>query len=160
MKLTPIQKRAARNARHGNALDMNLVSLIDVFTILIFFLLSNSGVETLPAASVHLPESSAKKDPKETLVIVVNATEITVDGLKVADVAPLATATDDLIPGLKAQLDIVSARPIAQSANTAQAHSVTIMGDKDIPYQLLRKVMYTAALADYTNVSFAVNQRG
>ena len=106
MKLTPIQKRAARNARHGNSLDMNLVSLIDVFTILIFFLLSNSGVETLPAASVHLPESTAKQDPKETLVIVVNATEITVDGLKVADVAPLANATDDLIPGLKAQLDV------------------------------------------------------
>ena len=160
MKLTPIQKRAARNARHGNSLDMNLVSLIDVFTILIFFLLSNSGVETLPAASVHLPESTAKQDPKETLVIVVNATEITVDGLKVADVAPLANATDDLIPGLKAQLDVVSARPIALAENAAQAHSVTIMGDKDIPYQLLRKVMYTAALADFTNVSFAVNQKG
>jgi biopolymer transport protein TolR len=160
MKLSPIQKRAARNARHGNALDMNLVSLIDVFTILIFFLLSNSGVETLPAASVHLPESTAKQDPKETLVIVVNATEITVDGLKVADVAPLANATDDLIPGLKAQLDVVSARPIALAENAAQAHSVTIMGDKDIPYQLLRKVMYTAALADFTNVSFAVNQKG
>ena len=160
MKLSPIQKRAARNARHGNALDMNLVSLIDVFTILIFFLLSNSGVETLPAASVHLPESTAKQDPKETVVIVVNATEITVDGLKVADVAPLANATDDLIPGLKAQLDVVSARPVALAENAAQAHSVTIMGDKDIPYQLLRKVMYTAALADFTNVSFAVNQKG
>ena len=160
MKLTPIQKRAARNARHGNSLDMNLVSLIDVFTILIFFLLSNSGVETLPAASVHLPESTAKQDPKETLVIVVNATEITVDGLKVADVPPLATATDDLIPGLKAQLDVVAARPVALAENAAQAHSVTIMGDKDIPYQLLRKVMYTAARADFTNVSFAVNQKG
>ena len=161
MKLSPVQKRAARNARHSNALDMNLVSLIDVFTILIFFLLSNSGVETLPASgAVHLPESSAKADPKETLVIVVNATEITVDGLKVADVAPLANATDDLIPGLKAQLDVVSARPVALAENAAQAHSVTIMGDKDIPYQLLRKVMYTAALADFTNVSFAVNQKG
>jgi biopolymer transport protein TolR len=160
MKLTPIQKRAARNARHGNALDMNLVSLIDVFTILIFFLLSNSGVETLPAASVHLPESTAKKDPKETLVIVVNATEITVDGRKVADVASLANATDDLIPGLKAELDLVSARPVALAENAAKAHSLTIMGDKDIPYQLLRKVMYTAALADFTDVSFAVNQKG
>jgi biopolymer transport protein TolR len=159
MKLTPIQKRAARNARHGNALDMNLVSLIDVFTILIFFLLSNSGVETLPAASVHLPESSARKDPKETLVVVVNASEITVDGRKVADVAPLAAATDDLIPGLKAELDIVSARPVALAENAAKAHSVTIMGDKDIPYQLLRKVMYTAAVADYTDVSFAVNRK-
>ena len=159
MKLTPIQKRAARNARHGNSLDMNLVSLIDVFTILIFFLLSNSGVETLPAASVHLPESTAKQDPKETLVIVVNAAEITCDGVKVADVPPLANATEDLIPGLKAQLDVVAARPIAQSANAAQAHSVTIMGDKDIPYQLLRKVMATCARAGFTDISFAVRQR-
>ena len=159
MKLTPIQKRAARNARHSNALDMNLVSLIDVFTILIFFLLSNSGVETLPAASVHLPESTAKKDPKETLVVVVNGTEISVEGRKVADVAPLATATDDLIPGLKAELDLVSARPVARAEDAAKAHSVTIMGDKDIPYQLLRKVMYTAAVADFTDVSFAVNRK-
>jgi biopolymer transport protein ExbD len=159
MKLTPIQKRAARNARHGNALDMNLVSLIDVFTILIFFLLSNSGVETLPAASVHLPESIAKKDPKETVVVVVNGNEITVDGRKVADVAPLATAADDLIPGLKAELDILSARPVALAENASKAHAVTIMGDKDIPYQLLRKVMYTAAVADYTDVSFAVNRK-
>ena len=160
MKLTPIQKRAARNARHGNALDMNLVSLIDVFTILIFFLLSNSGVETLPAASVHLPESIAKKDPKETVVVVVNGNEITVDGRKVADVAPLATPKDDLIPGLKSELDLISSRPVALAENASKAHAVTIMGDKDIPYQLLRKVMYTAAIANFTNVSFAVNQKG
>ncbi len=163
MKLTPIQKRAARNARHGNSLDMNLVSLIDVFTILIFFLLSNSGVETIPASgAVHLPESTVKADPKETLVIVVNATEITVEGRKVADVAPLMAtpATDDTIPGLKAELDIIAARPVALAENAAKAHSVTIMGDKDIPYQLLRKVMYTAARADFTDVSFAVNRKG
>jgi biopolymer transport protein ExbD len=159
MKQTPLEKRAARKARHGSGLDMNLVSLIDVFTILIFFLLSSSGVETLPAASVHLPESSAKKDPKETVVVVINGSEITVDGRKVADVAPLATAADDLIPGLKAELDLVAARPVALAENAAKAHSVTIMGDKDIPYQLLRKVMYTAAVADYTDVSFAVNRK-
>ena len=159
MKLTPLEKRTARKARHGSGLDMNLVSLIDVFTILIFFLLSNSGVETIPSSgAVHLPESTAKKEPKETLVVVVNATEITVDGRKVADVAPLAAATTDLIPGLKSELDIMSARPVALAENADKAHSVTIMGDKDIPYQLLRKVMYTAAVADYTNVSFAVNR--
>ena len=51
MKQTPLEKRAARKARHGSGLDMNLVSLIDVFTILIFFLLSSSGVETLTGSS-------------------------------------------------------------------------------------------------------------
>ena len=161
MKLTPIQKRAARNARHGNQLDMNLVSLIDVFTILIFFLLSNSGVETIPSSgAVHLPESTAKKEPKETLVVVVNATEITVDGRKVADVAPLAAATDDVIPGLKSELDLLAARPVARAEDAGKNKAVTIMGDKAIPYQLLRKVMYTCALADFTDVSFAVNKKG
>ena len=162
MKLTPVQKRAARNARHGNSLDMNLVSLIDVFTILIFFLLSNSGVETIPASgAVHLPESTAKADPKDTLVVVVNANEITVEGRKVADVAPLmaANATDDTIPGLKDALDVIATRPVALAENAAKAHSITIMGDKDIPYQLLRKVMYTAARSDFTDVSFAVNRK-
>jgi len=156
MKLTPIQKRAARKARHGSALDMNLVSLIDVFTILIFFLLSNSGVETLaPAGGVHLPESTAKTEPRQTLVIVVNASQISVEGRKVADVASLAGSSDDLIPGLKAELDVIAARP-----HGAAAHSVTIMGDKDIPYRLLRKVMVTAAQADFTDLSFAVDRKG
>jgi biopolymer transport protein ExbD len=161
MKLTPIQKRAARKARHGNQLDMNLVSLIDVFTILIFFLLSNSGVETLPpTGTVHLPESTAQKTPKETLVVAVNGSEITVDGRKVADVAPLAAATNDLIPGLKAELDQLAARPVARAEDAAKPRAVTIMGDKTIPYQLLRKVMATCAAADYTEVSFAVNRKG
>jgi biopolymer transport protein ExbD len=156
MRFSPIQKRAARKARHGNALDMNLVSLIDVFTILIFFLLSNSGVETLaPAGGVHLPESTAKTAPRQSLVIVVNASEISVEGRKVADVAPLAGSADDLIPGLKAELDAIASRP-----HGAAAHSVTIMGDKDIPYRLLRKVMVTAAQADFTDLSFAVDRKG
>ena len=85
MTLSPLARRAERKSRNATMVDMNLVSLIDVFTILIFFLLSNSGVETLPAASVHLPESTAKSDPKQTLVVAVNASEIVVEGRKVAD---------------------------------------------------------------------------
>ena len=66
MKLTPLQKRAERKARNQTALDMNLVSLIDIFTILIFFLLSSAaGVEMLSSPkAVKLPESTADKQPK------------------------------------------------------------------------------------------------
>jgi len=50
MKLSPLQKRAARHARNKFSVDLNLVSLIDIFTILIFFLLANaSEVEVLPS---------------------------------------------------------------------------------------------------------------
>jgi biopolymer transport protein TolR len=160
MKLTPIQKRAERKSRNQHGLDMNLVALIDIFTILIFFLMSSTGIEVLSTArAVKLPESTALKDPKQTIVITVSATEIVVDGRKVADVAAAMASTDDLIAPLKAELDVLSSRQTIRKENEAQAKQVTIMGDKGIPYTLLRKVMYTAARANYSDVAFAVTKK-
>jgi biopolymer transport protein ExbD len=161
MNLTPIQKRAARKQRNKQELDMNLVSLIDIFTILIFFLLSSATeVETLPSyRAVKLPESTADAQPKETIVVLVSGTEIVVDGRKVADVTDVMKANDDVIPALKAELELLSKRQVIREKNQALKTAVTIMGDKDIPYRLLRKVMVTSARANFTDVSFAVRQR-
>jgi biopolymer transport protein ExbD len=161
MAMTPIQKRAERRNRNQTMVDMNLVSLIDVFTILIFFLLSNSGgVETLPSPkAVKLPESIAEKSPRETVVVVVSGTEILVDGRKVAMVADVIGTPEDLIEPLKAELDLQANRQVVRKENEAQSKQLTIMGDKDIPYRLLRKIMVTGAKANFTDVSFAVRQR-
>ena len=161
MKLTPLQKRAQRKSRNNTALDMNLVALIDIFTILIFFLMSSTGVEVLTSArAVKLPESTAEKAPKETIVVTIASNDILVDGRKVATVADALRADGDLIAALKAELDLQSGRQIAPKADDAkQTKAVTIMGDKDIPYRLLRKVMYTAARASFTDVSFAVTRK-
>ena len=162
MNLTPIQKRAARKQRNKQELDMNLVSLIDIFTILIFFLLSSATeVETLPSyRAVKLPESTADAQPKETIVVLVSGSEIVVDGRKVADVADVMKASDDVIPTLKAELELLSKRQVIRAKNEATKTAVTIMGDKDIPYRLLRKVMATAARAEFNEVSFAVTKKG
>ena len=163
MKLTPRQKRTERRSRNQTMVDMNLVSLIDVFTILIFFLLSNSGgVETLPSPkAVKLPESFAVTAPRDTLVVVVSGTEILVDGRKVASVQDAMAGPDDLIAPLKAELDLLQTnRQVVRAENVALSKAVTIMGDKDIPYQLLRRVMATCAKANFSDVSFAVRQRG
>jgi biopolymer transport protein ExbD len=161
MKLTPIQKRAERKNRNQTMVDMNLVSLIDVFTILIFFLLSNAGgVELLPSPkAVKLPESASEKSPRETVVVVVSGTEILVEGRRIASVADTLAAQGDLIEPLKAELDLQANRQVIRKENEAQSKAVTLMGDKDIPYQLLRKVMYTAARAGFSDVSFAVRQK-
>jgi len=161
MKLTPIQRRAERRSRNQTMVDMNLVSLIDVFTILIFFLLSNAGgVELLPSPkAVQLPESVSQQNPRETVVVVVSGTEILVEGRKVASVAEALGAPGDLIEPLKAALDLQAGRQVIRKENEAQSKAVTLMGDKDIPYQLLRKVMATAARAGFSDVSFAVRQR-
>ena len=161
MKLTPLQKRAERKGRNQTMVDMNLVSLIDVFTILIFFLLSNAtGVELLPSPkAVQLPESVAEKSPRETVVVIVSAEEILVGGQRVASVAEVMARPGDLIEPLKAELDLQGQRQVVRKENEAQSKALTIMGDKDIPYQLLRKVMFTAARATFSDVSFAVRRR-
>jgi biopolymer transport protein TolR len=159
--LSPLQKRAERRNRNQSMVDMNLVSLIDVFTILIFFLLSNTGgVETLASPrAVKLPESMSQKAPKETLLVVVTGTEILVGGKVVSSVGDAMKVDGDLIQPLKAELDVEMSREVIRKENEADSKRVTIMGDKDIPYRLLRKVMFTAARAGYADVSFAVRQR-
>jgi biopolymer transport protein ExbD len=157
--MTPLQRRAERKSRNKTGLDMNLVSLIDIFTILIFFLLSSAaGVEILPnSKAVKLPQSSAEKAPRETVVVTVNNNEIVVDGRRVATVAEALATPDDVIAPLKAELELLQAnRKVIRKENEAASKAVTIMGDKEIPYRLLRKVMVTAARADFTDVSFAV----
>src|SRR5512147_19745 len=160
MKLTPIEKRAARKARNQSGPDMNLVALIDIFTILIFFLMSSTGVEILSTAqAIKLPQSTAEKMPREMLVVTVSATDILVDGRKVATVAEAMDTQGDLIAPLKAELELQAGRTVLGKEGEAQNKSVTIMGDKAILYSLLRKVMYTAARANYSDVSFAVTQK-
>jgi len=161
MKLTPLQRRAERKGRNQTMVDMNLVSLIDVFTILIFFLLSSaSGVELLVSPkAVKLPESFTEKAPKETIVVVVNGSDILVDGRKVASVADVMATKGDLIANLKDELDLLANRQVVRAENQAQTKAITIMGDQNIPYRLLRKVMYTSARANFSDVSFAVRRR-
>jgi biopolymer transport protein ExbD len=161
MNLTPLQKRAERRSRNKTTLDMNLVSLIDIFTLLIFFLLSNTAaVEVLPSSkAVKLPESTAEKAPKETVVLVVNDKDILVQGRKVASVSDVMAATDDVIAPLKAELDAQAKVQTIRKENEAQSKAITIMGDRDISYRLLRKVMVTCARANFSEVSFAVTPK-
>ena len=161
MKLTPLQKRAERKERNKTGLDMNLVSLIDIFTILIFFLMTSAaGIEILvPGKGVSLPQSSTDKTPKETLVITVSGADILVEGRRVASVVDAMASDGDVIAGLKEELDLQAKRVVLRSDNATLGKAVTIMGDKNIPYSLLRKVMVTASRADFSEISFAVTPK-
>jgi len=161
MKHTPLERRAMRKARNQSLVDMNLVSLIDIFTILIFFLLSNSAeIQALPnSKAVKLPESVADQSPKETVVVVVNDSDILVQGRKVASVAEAMSTQEDMIGPLKAELDIQASHEMIRRENAPENKPITIMGDKNIPYRLLRKVMYTCARANFSEVSFAVQRK-
>ena len=161
MNGSPLEKRAERRERNHSSVDLNLVALIDIFTILIFFLLSNMAeVQALPSSkAVSLPLSSAEKAPMETLVVVVNDADLIVDGRRVAAVADVLRSDDEVIAPLKAELDLLAGRRVVQQDKADEARAITIMGDKDIPYRLLRKVMVTCARAGFSDVAFAVQRR-
>jgi len=158
--------RAARmqrhHARHKRGASLNLVSLMDIFTILVFFLLVNSSdVEVLPnAKDVSLPESIAETKARETVVVLVTSDQLLVQGEVVAEIADVMASNQLIIPGLKTALQRQSDRVLRSAADASDAtREVTIMGDREIPYRLLKKVMATCTDADYGQLSLAVMQK-
>ena len=150
------------HARHKKGVGLNLVSLMDIFTILVFFLLVNSSeVEVLPnARDVKLPESIAEAKARETVVVLITNDKLLVQGRVVGNIADIMASDDIIIPELKAALESQTDRVLRQEARDDVANrEVTIMGDREIPYSLLKKVMATCTQADYGQLSLAVLQK-
>ncbi len=154
-----MEKHHKRNRGAG---ALNLVSLMDIFTILVFFLLVNSSdVQTLPnAKDMKLPESIADKKPEETVTILIGRTNILVQGTPVASIAEVMATKGNDIPALREALLSQNDRVLRREARDDIAgREVTILGDKDIPYRLLKKVMATCTDSDYGQISLAVLQK-
>ena len=159
-------KRAQRmektHKRHNSKVTLNLVSLMDIFTILVFFLLVNSSeVEVLPnAKDIQLPESIAEEKAKETVVILIGEENILVQGTPVVTVNEVMAQTGNRIPALKAALQSQNDRVLRrETQGDIASREVTIMGDKEIPYRLLKKVMATCTASDFGQISLAVLQK-
>jgi biopolymer transport protein ExbD len=161
MKMSRRARRMERHHQRRKDSGLNLVSLMDIFTILVFFLLvSSSSVQQLPSSKdIRLPTSVAKKAPKETLVIAVTQKDILVQGRKVSDISAVLASAEDLIPDLVEELKFQSGKTRFNVQDQQQGRAVTIMGDENLPYELLRKILATCRQANYTRIAFAATQK-
>lgn len=158
--------RAKRMAKHHRRLNqgskLNLVSLMDIFTILVFFLLVNSGdVEVLQAdKSIKLPASVSDQVPENNLVVMVNATDVIVAGQSIGTIAALEADTATNFAPLQTELKYQAqkAGPLKPEKQLT-GRPVTIMADQKVPYSVLKKVMATCAAAEYRDISLAVTQK-
>ena len=118
-------------------------------------------IETLPnAKDMKLPESIAEKKPKENVVVLIGKTDILVQGEPVAKIADVMATQGNDIPQLREALLSQNDRALRRAAKEDVAgREVTIMGDKDISYRLLKKVMATCTASDYGQISLAVLQK-
>jgi len=160
-----MSRRAQRMEKHHKRKgvgSLNLISLMDIFTILVFFLLVNSQeVETLPnAKDIQLPESYAEQKARENVVIMVTDEAILVQGKPVVSMADVRSQDGIVIQALEDELRSQTENMLLkESIEKIEDREVTIMGDKELPYSLLKKVMASCTSADYGKISLAVMQK-
>jgi len=153
-------KRMSRNRKKVSGL--NLTSLMDVFTILVFFLLANSGSNEVltPPKGLMLPDSVVESKPRETVVITVNPEDVLVQGESVVKTAELIEDKALVIPEITDRLTVLGQSIIGISTKTiADSQEVTILADRTIPFNVLKKIMSTCTLSGYGKISLAVNQK-
>lgn len=161
MKNTRRMKRMGRN-RKKKLPALNLTSLMDVFTILVFFLLVNSSNSEVlePPKRISLPDSVVETKPKETAVIVVSESEVTVQGEIVALVDEIMQSKQDAIVGISNKLEDIKKNVIGISTKAvSESREVTILSHKTVPFKVLRKVMSSCTFAGYEKISLAVIQK-
>lgn len=153
-------KRMARAKRHKTGL--NLTSLMDVFTILVFFLLVNqSTVEVIePPKQIKLPDSVVEAKPRQTVTIMVSADAILLQGEPVASVAEVLGTKNEHIAPLSEKLVQLRENIIGlNTATVAKSNEITILSDKTIPFKVLKRLMSTCTNTGYTRISLAVIQK-
>ena len=159
---------ASRLKHQGYAAKLNLVSLMDIFTILVFFLIVNqSEVRVLDTTNqINLPVSLAEKLPNENVLITVLDKSVIVQGRAVwqQESALSAFSSDDdlyqpLIEAVKTELSYIAGkRPQLSEQEQELGRAVTIIGDASVPYQVLKQIMAACADSNYRNMSLAVKQ--
>ena len=115
-----------------------------------------TSTEVLPSPkNIVLPEAAAEKLPSRNLVIAVDSKTIRLQGKPIISVADALKGKENSINSLYVALKEATGK----DKSLADTKGVTIMGDQEIPYALLKKIMLTCAGAEYNNISFAVTQK-
>ena len=141
---------------------LNLVSLMDIFTIILLFLLFNvSGEEeaiTVPDI-VRLPVSIATVKPVPATTVYITGYTILLGDKKIANTQDVIKSDDPGIESLEKELIIQMSQNDLEAEKDGTRRKIIIMGDKMIPFTLLKKVMYTCSWAGYQTFSLAVIQK-
>jgi biopolymer transport protein ExbD len=139
-----------------------LTPLMDVFTILVFFLLFHSGGGDVLEApkQIKLPESIVETKPKETVVIMVSPQVVMVQGEAVINTPELLEDRIKTVAVIAERLKQLERNIIGISTKTVvQSKEVTILADKAIPFKVLKKIMSTCTGSGYERISLAVIQK-
>jgi biopolymer transport protein TolR len=152
-------KRMERNNRKGQevtGLGLNLIPMMDILCVLVFFLLFNSFNGDLPEQRISLPDSVVETRPRQTLTIVVSPETVMVQG-------EVVISTPELLNDHMGTVHEVTERLRQLERNmpktVAEGKEITLLADKTIPFKVLKKIMSTCTASGYGRISLAVEQK-
>ena len=147
---------------HREDAHLNLIPLIDILSVMVAFLLVYSAnVEVVQnSKGVEIPQSSADAQPKQSVVVMITRDQLFVQGEMVASIAEIRDPATQLIEPLR----MVLARPLVGVDAAAQeealaSREITVVADKSLPYDVVKKVMTTCTAAAYGRLSLAVLEK-
>jgi biopolymer transport protein ExbD len=156
------RRTTARGLRHREDAELNLIPMIDILSVLVAFLLVYSvDVEVIQnAKGVEIPKSIAETQPKQSVVVLITKEQLFVQGELVASLDEIRSEESPLIESLRQVLErpLLAGDPAAADPD-APAREITLMGDKSLPYDVVKKVMATCTAAAYGKISLAVMEK-
>lgn len=155
-------KRMSRNRKGVTSGGLNLVSLMDVFTILVFFLLVNSSSSDVmePPKKIKLPDSIVEAKPRETVIVMITPNEVLVQGEPVISTQEVIESKNPVIEEVKARLLLQQKKVIGISTKAvSKSKEVTVLAHRTVPFSLMKKVMSSCTSAGYGKISLAVIQK-
>lgn len=155
-------KRMSRNRNKLASGGLNLVSLMDVFTILVFFLLVNSSSSDVmePPRQIKLPDSIVETKPRETVIVMITPEQVLVQGYPVVATQDVIDSKAPVIAEVKQRLLAQQKKVIGISTKTvAESKEVTVLAHRTVPFHLMKKVMASCTSAGYGKISLAVIQK-
>jgi len=159
-------KSDMRMSRPSNV-DLFLTPLVDMFIIVVLFLMANfsaTGEVLSMRPDIKLPEAAFPLEMQETDVpaVIISPTVVMFETKAVADTKELERHDADFsILLLKAELETqrkgLEARlGVAGIQGGDNMADINIQADQNIPFSVIKRVMYTCAEAGYHNINFAV----
>jgi biopolymer transport protein TolR len=155
------RRMMTHHLRNRNESELNLIPMIDILSVLVSFLLVYSTeVEVVQnTKGIEIPESIVTAKPRETVVVMLTKDELFVQGERVASIAEVQASSDLVIAPLREALLRPRIIGKAMAEREIAEREVTVMADKSLPYEVLKKVMSTCTDADFGKISFATMQK-
>jgi len=155
-----------RKRKEFQILELQLNSLVDIFSTLIFFLLQlfAAGAEGVVSQDIKLPVSISQKEMQAETVVAITPTDILVEGFSVANLSEeLAKENEIIIPGLSSILTKIRERAFAwqaAGADTDWQGKVIIQGHKEVSFEIVKRVLATCGKEGFSLISLAVIKGG